>query len=174
MDPARDDIDISRLVNVNVSKQLEAQNRPLEEIRLAMASIESELKRRAHKSAMADMLKGYGLMGEANCTRSSWVIKTHFPERLGWMKFPVRRAILLVRHPVNAPCAAMPVRLPSCTCCACFTAMPLAGTRFGARRGGPRGRRTRRGPRGSSPKVRPTLRAAMARRPPASSSGGRI
>ena len=51
MDPARDDIDFSRLVDVHVSKQFEAQNRPLEEIRQAMVSIESELKRRAHKIA---------------------------------------------------------------------------------------------------------------------------
>ena len=57
MDPARDDIDFSRLVDVHVSKQFEAQNRPLEEIRQAMVSIESELKRRAHKSAMDEMLK---------------------------------------------------------------------------------------------------------------------
>ena len=64
--------------------------------------------------AMADMLKGYGLMGEANCTRSSWVIKTHFPERLGWMKFPVRRAILLVRHPVNAIDSYFNMQLAAC------------------------------------------------------------
>jgi len=54
------------------------------------------------KRAMAEMLRGYGLQGESDVTRKSWVIKSHFPERHGWMKFPVTRGILLVRHPVNA------------------------------------------------------------------------
>ena len=64
--------------------------------------------------AMADMLKGYGLVGESNCTRQAWIIKTHFPERLGWMRFPVRRAILLVRHPVNAIDSYFNMQLAAC------------------------------------------------------------
>ena len=64
--------------------------------------------------AMADMLKGYGLVGESNCTRQAWIIKTHFPERLGWMRFPVRRAILLVRHPINAIDSYFNMQLAAC------------------------------------------------------------
>ena len=54
------------------------------------------------KRAMAEMLRGYGLQGESDVTRKTWVIKSHFPERHGWMKFPARRGILLVRNPINA------------------------------------------------------------------------
>jgi hypothetical protein len=54
------------------------------------------------KRAMAEMLRGYGLQGESDVTRKTWVVKSHFPERHGWMKFPARRGILLVRNPINA------------------------------------------------------------------------
>ena len=64
--------------------------------------------------AMADMLKSYGLVGESNCTRAAWVIKSHFPERLGWMRFPVRRCILLVRHPINAIDSYFNMQLSAC------------------------------------------------------------
>ena len=54
------------------------------------------------KRAMSEMLRGYGLQGESDVTKKTWVVKSHFPERHGWMKFPVKRGILLVRHPINA------------------------------------------------------------------------
>ena len=54
------------------------------------------------KRAMAEMLRDYGLAGESVTNRSVWAIKSHFPERYGWRKFRVQRAILLVRHPINA------------------------------------------------------------------------
>lgn len=63
---------------------------------------------------MAEMLRNYGLEGEGECSRRSWVIKSHFPERLGWMRFPVQRGILLVRHPVNAIDSYFNMQLAAC------------------------------------------------------------
>eukprot|EP00943_MAST-04B_sp_MAST-4B-sp1_P002859 g2859.t1 len=52
---------------------------------------------------MAELLRNNGLIGEGETTKEKvWVVKTHFPERTGWQKFKVQRAILLIRHPINA------------------------------------------------------------------------
>ena len=52
---------------------------------------------------MAELLRDSGLIGEGETKKEKvWVVKTHFPERLGWQRFKVQRAILLVRHPINA------------------------------------------------------------------------
>ena len=51
--------------------------------------------------AMSEQLRDFGLVGES-CTKSAWVIKTHFPERYGWKRFRAQRGLLLVRNPFNA------------------------------------------------------------------------
>ena len=52
---------------------------------------------------MAELLRNSGLIGEGETRKEKvWVIKTHFPERTGWQKFKVQRAVLLIRHPINA------------------------------------------------------------------------
>ena len=52
---------------------------------------------------MAELLRDSGLIGEGETKKEKvWVVKTHFPERVGWQRFKVQRAILLVRHPINA------------------------------------------------------------------------
>lgn len=33
---------------------------------------------------------------------SVWMVKTHYPERLGYLKFKARRIVLLVRNPFDA------------------------------------------------------------------------
>jgi hypothetical protein len=33
---------------------------------------------------------------------SVWMVKTHYPERLGYLKFRARRIVLLVRNPFDA------------------------------------------------------------------------
>jgi hypothetical protein len=40
--------------------------------------------------------------GEGITDRSVWFIKTHYPERHGYKKYPVDRALLLIRNPFDA------------------------------------------------------------------------
>jgi len=42
-----------------------------------------------------------GLAGEGLCDKRTWVVKVHFPERWGKVKFWGERAILLVRNPLD-------------------------------------------------------------------------
>lgn len=42
------------------------------------------------------------LQGEGIADRSTWVVKTHYPERSGWLQFPAERAIVLVRYPFDS------------------------------------------------------------------------
>ncbi len=42
-----------------------------------------------------------GFLGEGMVDNHVFVVKSHFPERLGWTKFSVRRAILCVRNPFD-------------------------------------------------------------------------
>lgn len=43
-----------------------------------------------------------GYQGEGITDNSVWIVKSHYPERLGFMKFPFSRIILLVRNPFDA------------------------------------------------------------------------
>ncbi len=43
-----------------------------------------------------------GLRGEGVVDARAWVVKTHWPERYGYRRFPAQRAILLVRNPFDA------------------------------------------------------------------------
>jgi hypothetical protein len=44
----------------------------------------------------------HGYKGEGITDDSVWVVKSHFPERLGYIKFPVSRIVVLVRNPLDA------------------------------------------------------------------------
>ncbi len=43
-----------------------------------------------------------GLRGEGVVDDRAWVVKTHWPERCGYRRFPAHRVILLVRNPFDA------------------------------------------------------------------------
>jgi len=43
-----------------------------------------------------------GLRGEGVVDERAWVVKTHWPERYGYRRFPTQRVILLVRNPFDA------------------------------------------------------------------------
>jgi hypothetical protein len=43
-----------------------------------------------------------GFAGEGIVDKSVWVIKTHFPERNGYVSFPVVKVVLIVRNPFDA------------------------------------------------------------------------
>ena len=43
-----------------------------------------------------------GLQGEGLVDKRVWIIKTHYPERLGGTEFGAERSILLVRNPLDA------------------------------------------------------------------------
>ncbi|RLN31597.1 hypothetical protein BBJ28_00024454 [Nothophytophthora sp. Chile5] len=52
--------------------------------------------------ALSKELQQYGMKGEGVVDESVWFVKTHFPERVGWKPFPVKKAILVVRNPWDA------------------------------------------------------------------------
>lgn len=41
-------------------------------------------------------------IGEGVVDDSVWMVKTHYPERMGYLKFKARRIVLLVRNPFDA------------------------------------------------------------------------
>ncbi|TFJ86491.1 hypothetical protein NSK_002148 [Nannochloropsis salina CCMP1776] len=43
-----------------------------------------------------------GLRGEGVVDERAWIVKSHWPERHGYRRFPVQRIILLVRNPFDA------------------------------------------------------------------------
>jgi len=49
------------------------------------------------KSFPLIVLKGEGIVDD-----SVWVVKTHFPERMGHVRFPAENVIILVRNPFDA------------------------------------------------------------------------
>lgn len=56
---------------------------------------------RPNRTLAAHLLE-YGYQGEAITDNSVWVVKSHYPERLGYIKFPVQRMVLVVRNPFDA------------------------------------------------------------------------
>ena len=40
--------------------------------------------------------------GEGVVDDSVWMVKTHYPERMGYLKFKVKRVVLLIRNPFDA------------------------------------------------------------------------
>lgn len=55
---------------------------------------------RPNRTLSASLLK-FGYKGEGIVDDSVWVVKSHFPERLGYVKFYVKKVILLVRNPFD-------------------------------------------------------------------------
>lgn len=56
---------------------------------------------RPNRTLAAHLLQ-YGYQGEAITDNSVWVVKSHYPERLGYIRFPVQRMVLVVRNPFDA------------------------------------------------------------------------
>lgn len=57
---------------------------------------------RPNRVLSASLLK-FGYVGEGITDQSVWVVKSHFPERLGYIKFPINnRVILVVRNPFDS------------------------------------------------------------------------
>ncbi|OWZ21986.1 hypothetical protein PHMEG_0003383 [Phytophthora megakarya] len=52
--------------------------------------------------SLSKELQQYGMKGEGVVDESVWFVKTHFPERVGYKAFPVKKAILVVRNPWDA------------------------------------------------------------------------
>ncbi len=52
--------------------------------------------------ALTSSLLRYGYKGEGVTDQSVWVVKSHYPERLGYIRVPVTRVILVVRNPFDA------------------------------------------------------------------------
>jgi hypothetical protein len=51
---------------------------------------------------LAEHLLRFGYQGEGIADNSVWVVKSHFPERLGYLRVPVSRLLLIVRNPFDA------------------------------------------------------------------------
>jgi len=56
---------------------------------------------RTNRTLAAALLR-CGFRGEGIVDSSVWIIKTHYPERMGYIKFLSKRVILLVRNPFDA------------------------------------------------------------------------
>lgn len=56
---------------------------------------------RPNRTLSASLLQ-CGFQGEGITDNSVWVVKSHFPERLGFVRLEVNRVILLVRNPFDA------------------------------------------------------------------------
>jgi hypothetical protein len=56
---------------------------------------------RPNRTLSASLLK-FGYCGEGVVDQSVWVVKSHFPERLGYIRFPVNRIVFVVRNPFDA------------------------------------------------------------------------
>eukprot|EP01041_Mallomonas_annulata_P006866 gene6866-13914_t len=55
---------------------------------------------RAGRTLSASLLK-CGFKGEGIVDDSVWIVKTHYPERLGYLKYKAMRVILLIRNPFD-------------------------------------------------------------------------
>ena len=55
-----------------------------------------DIKRKLNKQ-----LKDMGLLGEGIVDNTVLVVKTHFPERMGYIDFPCTKCILIVRNPLD-------------------------------------------------------------------------
>jgi Sulfotransferase domain len=51
---------------------------------------------------LTSYLLRFGFIGEGICDESVIVVKSHFPERLGYVQFETQKIILLVRNPFDA------------------------------------------------------------------------
>eukprot|EP01038_Epipyxis_sp_PR26KG_P007558 gene7558-10299_t len=56
---------------------------------------------RPNRTLSASLLR-FGYQGEGITDKSVWVVKSHYPERLGYIRFNVSKVIVLVRNPFDA------------------------------------------------------------------------
>ena len=56
---------------------------------------------RSNRTLSASLLR-CGFRGEGIADSSVWVVKSHFPERMGYLRFRTKRVILLVRNPFDS------------------------------------------------------------------------
>jgi hypothetical protein len=56
---------------------------------------------RPNRTLAAHLLE-FGYQGEAITDNSVWVVKSHYPERLGYIRFPVKRMVVVIRNPYDA------------------------------------------------------------------------
>ncbi len=56
---------------------------------------------RPNRTLSASLLR-CGYKGEGVTDESVWIVKSHYPERLGYIKFNASRVVLLVRNPFDA------------------------------------------------------------------------
>lgn len=52
--------------------------------------------------SLSKQLRECGMLGEGVVDESVWFVKSHYPERVGWKPFRVRKVILIVRNPWDA------------------------------------------------------------------------
>ena len=56
---------------------------------------------RPNRTLSASLLR-FGFIGEGITDQSVWTVKSHFPERMGFIRFQISRAVLIVRNPFDA------------------------------------------------------------------------
>jgi hypothetical protein len=56
---------------------------------------------RPNRPLSASLIR-FGYVGEGITDQSVWVVKSHFPERMGFIRFPVQRIVLVIRNPFDA------------------------------------------------------------------------
>ena len=69
----------------------------LEKLTRVRTGSDCELKR-----ALNMQLKEMGLEGEGKIDDTVWIVKTHFPERIGGRTFVANKTVVIVRNPLDA------------------------------------------------------------------------
>ena len=69
----------------------------IEKITKIFTGSDGELKRKLNRELMV-----MGLEGESESDNKVWVVKTHYPERMGRRRFVAQRCIVVVRSPLDA------------------------------------------------------------------------
>ena len=68
----------------------------LEQLTRVVTGSDCEIKRRLNKE-----LRIMGLQGEGYIDESVWIVKSHYPERMGRLKFHTNKCIVIVRNPLD-------------------------------------------------------------------------
>jgi hypothetical protein len=68
----------------------------LEKITSTFSGSDCDIKRKLNR-ALLDM----GMIGEGKINDSVWIVKSHFPERLGHSEMKINKCIVIVRSPID-------------------------------------------------------------------------
>ena len=68
----------------------------MEKISKIYSGSDCDTKRKLNKE-----LLDLGMVGEGKIGSSVWVVKSHFPERIGHSQFDVNKCIVIVRSPID-------------------------------------------------------------------------